>query len=96
MPSLCGRAREFTAAAVEAPQRGVDVAAAEIGERGGEFAPHRHRFFRRRRRGRRAQIGGVVDQGPIRLVPDRGNERHKAPRRRAHHDFLVETPQIFE
>src|SRR3984893_9671158 len=51
---------EFAAAAFEAPQRGVDVAAREIGKRGGEFAPHRNRFSRRRRRGRRAQIGGVV------------------------------------
>ena len=100
MLSLCGRAREqgaeFTAAAIEEAKGRAHVPAGQIGKGGGEFAPHRHRLFRRRRRGWRAQIGGMIDQGPIRLMSDRRDERHMAARRRAHDDFLVETPQIFE
>ncbi len=100
MLSLCGRAphqgAEFAAAAIEEAHGGAALPAGKVGEGSGEFAPHRHRLFRRRRRGWRAQIGGMIDQGPIRLVPDRRDERHKASRRRAHDDFLVETPQIFE
>ena len=86
------KSTKFAAAAIEETQCRAGVPASEIGEHGGKFAPDRHRLFRRRRRGRRAQIGGVVDQGPIRLVPDRRDERHKAPRRRAHDDLLVKAP----
>ena len=38
----------------------------------------------------------MVDQGPIRLVADGGDQRHAARRRRPHHDLLVEAPQILE
>src|ERR1019366_8408932 len=97
--ALRNRARQgtqFIASAIEEANGRGRLPAAKTGEGRGEIAPHRHRLFRRRRGGWRAEIGGMIDQGPIRLVANRRDERHEAARRRAHDDFLVETPQILE
>ncbi len=87
---------QLGAAPLGEPQRRAGEPAGEIGERRQQFGAHRHAEFRRGGRRRRAQIGGVVDQRPVGLVADGGDERDVALRRRAHHDFLVEAPQVLE
>ena len=61
-----------------------------------QFGAHRHRHFGGRRRRRRAPVGGKIDQRDVGLVADRGNQRDHAGGRRAHHDLLVERPQVLE
>ena len=61
-----------------------------------ELRAHRHGFFCGAGGRRRAQIGDMVDQRPIGLVSDGRNQWNGARRRRAHDDFLVESPKIFE
>ena len=55
---------------------------------------HRH-FGSRRRRGR-AAVGGEVDQGRVGLVAHGGDQRDRRAGGCAHHDLLVEGPQVFE
>ena len=61
-----------------------------------QLAAHRHRHFGRRRRRRRALVGGEIDQRDVGLVADRGDQRDHAVGRGAHHDLLVERPEILE
>ena len=56
----------------------------------------RHGPFGGLGRRRRARVGGEVDQRPVGLVADRGDQRDGALGRRAHHDLLVEAPQVLE
>ena len=56
----------------------------------------RHGPFGGLGRRRRARVGGQVDQRPVRLVADGGDERDGAGRGRAHHHLLVEAPQVFQ
>src|SRR5262249_11246843 len=44
----------------------------------------------------RPRIRDKVDEGPIGLMPDRGNQRDRAFRRRADDSLLIEAPEIFE
>ena len=61
-----------------------------------QFGADRHRQFGGGGRGRRAQVGGIVAQRRVGLVPDRGDQRDRAARDRAHDRFLVERPQILD
>ena len=61
-----------------------------------ELGAHRHGHLGGRRRSRRAAVGREVDQGHVGLVPDRGDERNAGGRRGAHHDLLVEGPEVFQ
>ena len=63
---------------------------------GDQFGAHRHRHLGGGGRRRRALVGGEVDQRDVGLVADRGNQRDHAVRRGAHHDLLVERPQILQ
>ena len=61
-----------------------------------QLGAHGRRFFGRRRRGRRAQVRRMIDQGRVRLMTDRGDERDRARRSRAHDNFLIEAPEVFK
>ena len=91
-----GERPQFGAPAFGEAQRRAGDPAAEIGEARQQLVAHRRRQLGGGGRRRRAQIGGVVDQRPIGLVADGGNERDVALRRGPHHDLLVEAPQVFE
>jgi hypothetical protein len=45
---------------------------------------------------RRAQVGGKVDQRGVGFMPHRRDQRDLAGGGGAHHDFLVEAPEVFE
>ena len=57
---------------------------------------HRHGDLGGRGRRRRAAVGGEVDQRHVGLVPHGGDQRDVARCRGAHHDFLVEGPEVFQ
>jgi len=61
-----------------------------------QFGAHRHRHFRRRGRGRRAAVGGEVDQRGVGLMPHRRNQRDRRFGGGAHHNLLIERPQILD
>ena len=82
----------FLAQALEGPSKPCAILL-HIGQ---QIGAHRHRHFGGRRRRRRADIGGEIDQGGIRLVPHGGDQRNGAGRGRAHHDLLVEGPEVFQ
>ena len=63
---------------------------------GDQVGAHRHRHFGCGGRRRRAPVGGEVDQGHVGLMADRRNERDHALGRGAHHDLLVERPQVLQ
>src|SRR5208282_6266894 len=65
-------------------------------DRDQKVGAHRHRHLGGGGRRRRAAVGGEIDQRHVGLVADRGDQRNETCRRRAHHDLLVERPQIFE
>ena len=56
----------------------------------------RDRHFRRCRRGGRTAVAGVIDQGGVGLVADRGNQGDTAGRRGPHHDLFVEGPEVLD
>ena len=58
----------------------------------GEIMSHRARWFGAVAK----QVGGVVDQRPVGLVADGGNQRDFRGRGGAHHDLFVEGPQVLE
>ena len=89
-------ARKSARRALGDAQNRAAPARVEIGETGEKFGAHRHAEFRSGGRGRRAHVGGVIDQRPVGLMTDRGNQRNQAFRRRANDDLLVEAPQILE
>ena len=90
------RGAQFGAASFLAALPAQHHAARQPGDLDKQLGAHRHRHFRRRGRGRRALVGGKIDQSDVGLVADRRNQRDHARRRGAHHDFLVERPQIFQ
>ena len=57
---------------------------------------HRHGDLGGRGRRRRPEVGGKVDQRHVGLVPHGGDQRDVARCRGAHHDFLVEGPEVFQ
>ena len=70
--------------------------AVEVRERGDELGANGRREFGRRGRRRRAQIRRVVDQRPVGLVADRGDQRDRAARGGAHHALVVEAHEVLE
>ena len=66
----------------------------ELREAAQQFARIGSDEFRRRARGRRAQVGGEVRDGEIDLVPDRGDDRNPGARDRPCDDLLIKLPQI--
>ena len=98
-----GRIRQTAAQAdqplrqlAELALRAMEHPVIQLGEAMGELGAHRHGKLGGRGRGRRPAIGGVVDQGGVGLMPDRRDQRDHARRRGAHHDLLVERPEILE
>ena len=63
---------------------------------GDQVGAHRHRHLGGGGRRRRALVGGEVDQGHVGLVADRRDQRDHALGRGAHHDLLVERPQVLQ
>ena len=61
-----------------------------------QFGAHRHRHFGGGGRGRRAAVGGEIDQSGVGLVPDRADQRNRAVGNSADHLLLVERPQILD
>lgn len=90
----CG-AKARLALVEQAPQ-GAGLAPGEVVDRGHQFRTHRHGTLGGGGGRRRAFVGGVVDQGPVGLVADGGNERDVAGGGRAHHVLVVEAPQVLE
>ena len=68
----------------------------DVEDLGPEVGAHGNRHFRRRGGGRRAAVGGEVDQRRIRLVPDGGDQGDFRSRRGPDHRFLVEGPEVFQ
>ena len=68
----------------------------QIGEHRLELGLHRNRHLGRTCGCRRAAVSGVVDQRPVGLVADGGNERDIGCRRGTHHDLVIEAPKILE
>ena len=64
--------------------------------RGEQVEPHRHRHLGGGGRRRRAAVGGEVDQRGVGLVADGRDQRDAALGRGAHHDLLVEAPEVLE
>ena len=62
----------------------------------GELGELRHRPFGGLGRRRRARVGDEVDQRPVGLVADGGDDRNAARGHGAHDDLLVEAPQVLE
>ncbi len=61
-----------------------------------QLGAHRHGALGGGGRRRRAEVGDEIDQGPVGLVPDRGDQRDGARGGGAGHDLLVEAPEILE
>ena len=61
-----------------------------------QIGAHRHGPLGGRGRRRRAGIGDEVDEGPVGLVADRGDERDGARGDGAGDDLLVEAPEVLE
>ncbi len=72
------------------------VAGAEVRKLGGQFAPHRHGALGGGGRGGGAIVGGIVDEGPVGLVADRRDQGDAAFSSGAHHDLLIEAPQVLK
>ena len=68
--------------ALEQAQRAAAMAGRQTIEAGQEVGPHRHREFGRPGRGRGPEVGRVVEQRPIGLVPHRRDERDEGSRPR--------------
>src|SRR5579885_3519403 len=82
--------------AQDGAQPGIGMPAAEVGESGGEAATDRHSFFRRCRWSRRAQVSSMIDESPIRLMANSGDERDGAPGGCPNDDLLAEAHEIFK
>ena len=74
----------------------MEQALIELAEALGELGAHRHGELGGRGRRGRALVGGVIDQRGVGLVADRRDQRDRASRRGAHHDLLVERPEVLE
>ncbi len=61
-----------------------------------QIGPDRHRHFCGTRRCRCAHVGGKIDQGPVGLVADRGNDRDPRRGNGADNRFIVEAPKVFK
>ena len=90
------RARQSARRWVEKTQDRIRMAAGEIGELGEQFATHRHGLFGGAGRRWGAQVRDMIEQRPIGLMADGGDQRDEARCRRAHDDLLVEAPEVFE
>ena len=72
------------------------MAARKLAHRRGKLGADRHRHLRRAGRRRGAEIGGMVDERRVGLVPDRGDDRDRACRDGAHRHLFVEGPEILD
>ena len=93
------RARGGAQFAAAALMRALPIGAGaprEIGDLDEQVAAHRHRHLGRRRRRRRALVGDEIDQRDVGLVADRRDQRDHALGRGAHHDLLVERPEVLQ
>ncbi len=61
-----------------------------------QIGPDRHDHLGSGGGRRRTHIRDLIEKGPIRLVADGRDERDFAHRGGAHHDFLVEAPEILQ
>ena len=80
----------------EVPLHAVEHAVVELSEPMRELGADRHHEFRGGRGRGRPPVGGMVDQRRVGLVADRRDQGNAAGRRGAHHDLLVEGPQVLE
>ena len=78
-----------------APDRAA-AARVELRDCGEEVGAHRHGEFSRRGRRRRAPVRRMVDEGPVGLVADGGDDGDCAAGGGAHHRLVVEAHQVFE
>ena len=93
------RAGERAQVRAQAMGKAQDRAAAarlQIRDRGEKLGPDRHGEFGRRGWRGRTHVRRVIDQRPVGLVADGGDERDRAAGDRAHHRFVVEAHEIFE
>ena len=74
----------------------IAAAVLEAGERGDEVEADRDRHLGSGGRRRCAAVGHEVDQRGVGLVADGGDQRDTALGRGAHHDLLVEAPEVLE
>src|SRR3989337_4243568 len=77
------------------PQRSGD-AKAEARRRDEEIGAHRHGTLGGGGRRRRTEVRDEIDDGPVGLVADRGDERDGACGSGAGDALVVEAPEIFE
>jgi hypothetical protein len=91
-----GEGPEIGPAAFGEAQHRPEPSPLELGQRRDELSPHGHGEFRRGGRRRRAHVGGEVDQRPIGLVADGGDEGDRAAGDRPDRHLLVEAPQVLE
>ena len=91
-----GEAREFHGRFAQQSDHAAGQSLGVVQRLGQEVGAHRHGHLGRRGRRRRAAVGGEVDQGGVGLVADRRDQRDLRSRGGAHHDLLVEGPEILE
>ena len=87
---------QVAAKAVGKAQDRAPPARVQVGNRGEELGPDGHREFGRRGWRGRAHVRRVIDQRPVSLVADGGDERNRAASDRAHHGLVVEAHEVFE
>ncbi len=61
-----------------------------------KIGPDRYCHFRGTCRGRRAHVGGKIDQRPVGLVANGGNDRDPRCGDGADHRLIVEAPEVFK
>ena len=91
-----GEAAQVRPAPLQKTNHGTSMAAAEIGHGGHQLAAHRHAHFGSPGGGGRAQVGGVVDEGPVGLVAHGRHQRDHALGGGSHDPFVVEAPEVFQ
>ena len=89
------RLQSFAAKLHRAQDRSL-LARLVIGQSRSEFTTDGDRHFRRGGGGGCAPVGGIVCQRSIGLVTDRADHGNGAIRDSAHHDLLVEAPQVLD
>jgi len=91
-----GERAQVVAAALRQTENRALLARARLHQRRGKLRANRHGEFGRGGRRRRAAVGRMVDQGPVRLVADGRDQRNRAPRSGPHGNLLVKAHQVFE